>query len=68
MIINIDQTQQHHIFKFPVEFGILINNELKIETLRVNNQSEVFEIDVATKLDDVIIDPEKWLLFEEKSN
>ncbi len=64
--ISIEQLQSHHVFTFPLEIGIIIDGKTRIETLEVSQKNEVFEIKTATKPDDIILDPEVWLLFEQK--
>lgn len=66
VIIYIDQIQNYHTFKFPLEIGIIRGEQIKMETVMVNEQSEIFEIVVDTKPGDVVFDPESWLLFEKK--
>ena len=65
LIIFIDQLQ-NHTFKFPLEIGINKGGHIKIETAMIDEPSELIEIKVDTKPDDVVLDPELWLLFEEK--
>jgi len=64
--ITIDQKQKHHIFEFPVEFGIKHDGQVKMETIEVKDKSTIFEIELESKPEEVVIDPEVWLLFEEK--
>jgi aminopeptidase N len=64
--INIAQTQQHHTFKFPLEIGIINGKEIRIETFMIDEKSETFEIPMDAKPEDLVLDPELWLLFEEK--
>ena len=66
LVVRIDQIQKHHTFKFPLEIGILNGKKIKLETLQINKKSDTFEIKVDAKPTDVILDPELWLLFEEK--
>ena len=66
LIVNIAQTQTHHTFKFPLELGVMIDGKMQIETVMVDEQEETLEIDMASKPDNVILDPETWLLFEVK--
>jgi aminopeptidase N len=64
--IYMDQAQNHYTFKFPLEIGIITGEQLKMETVLIDEQTEMFELAVDTKPDDVVLDPETWLLFEEK--
>jgi hypothetical protein len=66
VIINVNQVQQHHTFNFPLEVGIITNGVLKIETVIVDEKSETFELSVDSKPENVVFDPELWLLFELK--
>jgi len=66
LTIKVDQLQKHHIFKFPVEIGIWTNEHRKLLEFNVENASETFEINFKGKPDLIELDPELWLLFEEK--
>ncbi|MFH6603315.1 M1 family aminopeptidase [Maribacter algicola] len=66
LVITIDQVQGHHIFDFPLEIGIQNGEAMKIELVEVNGASKTYEIKVDSKPTDVILDPNVWLLFEEK--
>jgi aminopeptidase N len=66
VIISIEQMQKHHVFKFPLEFGVLINGKTKIETVQVTDKKSTFEVLSNEKPVGLVIDPEYWLLFEEK--
>lgn len=63
--IYIDQVQNHHTFKFPLEIGIINGDQIKVKTVEIDKHSEKFVLFVDTKPEDVILDPELWLLFEE---
>jgi len=39
---------------------------VKMETIEVKDKSTIFEIELESKPEEVVIDPEVWLLFEEK--
>ena len=64
--ISVKQLQKHHTFKFPIEFGIKTGDNIEIISLDVESASETFEIGLEDKPESVLIDPEFWLLFEEK--
>lgn len=66
LMISVKQVQKHHTFTFPLEFGIVSGDEIDIEKVMVEEQTSRFEIDVENKPDAVKIDPESWLLFQEK--
>lgn len=65
--ITINQVQVHHTFQFPVEIGIVKEGETKISTIQVTSKYNSFTIDTDSKPDSILLDPENWLLFEEKS-
>ncbi|MGB3152092.1 MAG: M1 family peptidase, partial [Maribacter sp.] len=60
------QVQKHHPFQFPLEIGIINGNAIKMETLQMDKGSQKFEIDLNLKPDNILLDPEQWLLFETK--
>ncbi|HET8735156.1 MAG TPA: M1 family metallopeptidase [Pricia sp.] len=64
--ININQVQDHHIFHFPLEIGIVKEGKLEITTVQVVEKSEKFEISIPTEPDALVLDPGLWLLFEER--
>ena len=64
--INIEQVQSHHIFDAPVEFGIVQNGVIRTETVELKEKSTSVEYELESKPEEVLIDPEVWLLFEEK--
>ncbi|MCA0933070.1 M1 family metallopeptidase [Lutimonas saemankumensis] len=66
LIINLEQLQKHHVFRFPIEFGIRSGDEIKKVKFEINKSSETFEAVYENKPDEVIIDPEVWLLFDER--
>jgi len=66
VIISIEQMQEQHIFKFPLEFGMFINGKTRIGTVQVTDKKSTFEIVTNEMPVGLVIDPEYWLLFEEK--
>jgi aminopeptidase N len=64
--ITIKQVQPQHIFDVPVEFGIVQNGVMKIETVELTEKSASVAYELESKPEKVLIDPEVWLLFEEK--
>ncbi|MGI9530142.1 M1 family metallopeptidase [Lutimonas sp.] len=66
LTISVKQVQKHHVFKFPIEFGIVSDDEMEIKKVMVSEKSSKFEIELEGKPDSVVIDPETWLLFQEK--
>ncbi|MGS0526188.1 M1 family metallopeptidase [Zobellia nedashkovskayae] len=66
--INIEQLQKHHVFKFPIEIGVIKDGKTVIYQMDMENARKSLTIKLDYQPDDVILDPESWLLFEEKSN
>ena len=64
--ISVKQKQKHHLYNFPIEFGIVKDGIFRIESFRVDKRSNTFKLNIDEKPDDILIDPEVWLLFEEK--
>lgn len=64
--IEINQLQNTN-FKFPLEIGFVNNGKIEIKTVSINKKAEVFEIPTNIKPDNVVLDPELWLLFEDKN-
>lgn len=64
--LSINQTQNHHVFNFPLEIGIIKNGETRVSTIQIQAKKASFEIEIDSKPDSVILDPNTWLLFEEK--
>ena len=64
--ISVKQLQKQHTFKFPIEFGIKTGDDMEIVSFDVEGDSQSFEVALKDKPESVIIDPEYWLLFEEK--
>ena len=66
VIISLEQMQKHHVFNFPLEIGIVVGDKMKLETVDINAKNATFEIDTNEKPVSLVIDPDVWLLFEEK--
>lgn len=66
IVLSVEQKQKHHVFAFPLEIGFLNNGEMRIETVQVASKTASFELPMDLKPDEVILDPDVWLLFEEK--
>ncbi|NJB71841.1 aminopeptidase N [Saonia flava] len=64
--VTINQIQDHHIFQFPLEIGVIHGEDLKTEIVQISKGSETFEIKIKSKPDSVVLDPNVWLLFEER--
>ncbi|WP_405606023.1 M1 family metallopeptidase [Polaribacter sp. Asnod1-A03] len=67
IIINIKQVQSHYTFNFPLEIGIKNGDDTKIKTIQIDTKSKTLKIAVDSKPEDVILDPDFWLLFDEKN-
>lgn len=65
LLIDLTQLQKHHVFNFPLEIGIVNGKQMKTEVVNINEKSEQFEIELAVRPDNVVLDPEVWLLFKE---
>ncbi|MFK7814102.1 MAG: M1 family metallopeptidase [Maribacter sp.] len=66
--ITLNQEQEHHIFKFPMEIEIVMNRETKIISRSVDSKSKTFYLESKDKPDEVNLDPNFWLLFSEESS
>ncbi len=65
VFLNLEQTQEHHIFDFPLEVEINENGKSAISTVQMNGKSSTFEIEVSSKPSSMQLDPNLWLLFRE---
>lgn len=61
------EQQQDHIFQFPLEIGFVIDGKNIQETIEINEKSKTAEIKMASRPETVTLDPNFWLLFEEKN-
>jgi aminopeptidase N len=64
--VKINQEQNHYLFNFPLEIGIITGNKMQIKKIEIDSQSNTFNLAVEDKPDLLLFDPEVWLLFEEK--
>ena len=65
--IRLDQTQNDgSLFKMPLEVGLYLagQNGPQIEVLQVNEKSNIFTIKVASEPENIILDPNTWVLME----
>ena len=65
--ITLDQVQNDgSLFKMPLEVGIYSGdkNVLQIEVLQVNEKSNIFTIKVDSEPENVLLDPNTWVLME----
>ncbi|WP_067038146.1 M1 family metallopeptidase [Allomuricauda sp. CP2A] len=65
VMLHLEQVQTHHVFKFPLEIGLVKDGKIIIETIQVNEQIESFELPSKVSPDSVVLDPNQWTLFEE---
>lgn len=66
LTISVQQKQEQRLFRFPVEFAIVKDGEMKIESFNVDKRANTFKLNIDQRPDEILIDPEVWLLFEEK--
>ena len=64
--ITLEQLQDHHVFHFPIEIGLVYDDEVTMITREVDKKSLEFEIETDSRPNTIVLDPEYWLLFEEK--
>lgn len=64
--ISVEQIQNQHLFKFPLDIEISNGKETKIETIQIDSKKKTFEIRLDSKPNEIVLDSELWLLFEEK--
>ncbi|MBM1104736.1 M1 family metallopeptidase [Aurantibacter crassamenti] len=64
--INLEQLQKHHVFKFPLEIGVIKDGKIIIHKTEVHTALKNYTIKLDSEPDKVILDPQSWLLFEEK--
>ncbi len=64
--LSINQIQDHHIFTFPLEIEMIKDGKSTISKVQVKEKGSTFELEVDSKLDTINLDPNLWLLFEEK--
>lgn len=66
VIIELSQIQDHYAFNFPLEIAIEKDGKSKTTTVQITAGISTFEIESNSRPDTVKIDPNFWLLFEEK--
>ncbi|GAA4280457.1 M1 family metallopeptidase [Gaetbulibacter aestuarii] len=65
--LHINQLQTYYTFRFPVDIGIVQGNKMTLKTVQIDAAKNTFEMDLNSKPDAVILDPETWLLYEDKN-
>lgn len=63
LAIKIEQ-EQNNLFEFPMEIGIVANNEMRIEKIDVKDKTVIKEVFVTEKPSEIIADPNVSLLFD----
>lgn len=66
IVLQLEQAQDHYIYNFPIEIGVIKDGKSAISKIQMNKAKSTFEIEVNSPPDKVILDPNLWLLFEEK--
>jgi aminopeptidase N len=66
--LQIDQIQDHHIFNFPLEIAIIYTDHIRKEMVQLNDQSTTLKFNSEDRPERVLLDPEVWLLFQDKNN
>ena len=61
------EQQQDPIFQFPLEIGFVVDGKTMLKTIEIDEQSITVEIEAASRPEKVTLDPNLWLLFEERS-
>lgn len=67
MIINIKQVQQHFVFDFPLEIAITTGSVTELKVIDMHTKSTTVKIPIDRKPSKVVLDPDFWLLFEDKN-
>ncbi|MCB0372109.1 MAG: M1 family peptidase, partial [Muricauda sp.] len=65
---QLEQVQDHHVFRFPLEIGLVKDGKMTVETIQVNDRLGSFEVKTKDQPDDVVLDPNQWVLFEDMGN
>ena len=63
--LKIQQLQDHHVFQFPLEIGVVKDGKMTIETITVSKQNEDIQIESENRPDSIVLDPNEWTLFED---
>ncbi|MCA6079029.1 M1 family metallopeptidase [Fulvivirga sedimenti] len=65
VMLKTQQVQDHFTFDFPLEIGLVYGEEIQKQTITINSRSMEFELPADTEPDNVIFDPDVWMLFKE---
>lgn len=63
--LNIQQIQDHHIFEFPLEIGIVKDGKMTIKTINLGQRNQNIQIESEDQPDSIVLDPNEWTLFED---
>lgn len=66
VIIELSQVQDHYTFNFPLEIALEKGGKSRRTTVQVSEGESSYEIKADSKPDAIVLDPNFWLLFEEK--
>ena len=67
VLVQIEQLQKGTVFDFPLELGFVSKDgSVKRETLHVNKVLENYSFPVESTIENLVPDPDVWLLFEGK--
>ena len=66
VIIKLEQLQDYHVFDFPLEVETVADGKSMISTVQINSKKASFEIEAISAPTEVHLDPNLWLLFEQK--
>ncbi len=64
--VKIRQTQTSEAYTFPLQIGIRYDDssKLEVQSVNVNELEETFTLSVKSRVKDVVIDPNSWLLHD----
>lgn len=63
--LKVQQLQDHHVFVFPLEIGIVKDGKMTIKTIKVNQRNQNIAIETKDQPDSIVLDPNEWTLFED---
>ena len=67
LTIQLDQIQEHYTFSFPLEIAIGYKDHLQKKAVSISERSSIFTYKLETRPEWLMLDPEVWLLFEDKN-
>jgi len=63
--LNIQQLQDHHVFEFPLEIGVIKDGKLTIKTIELDQRNQKIQLESKDRPDSIVLDPNEWTLFED---